>query len=305
MKKTIKILLILLCVYIFSIKVVYAAEPTASIKLNKEDLKPGETVEVTLNVKCEEGVSAIEATLEYDEEVLTLEKKEISEGWLNMGSGAELELVLNEATKVEDIDVCTLTFKVDESVEAETIKVAMGQVKIQDISNNETTIEKIEQTIKINAEETEEEGQEGTEKTLESIEITKGPDKIAYTEGEKFDPTGMVVTAKYSDETSKVVTDYTYSPEGELGKDDTKITVSYTGDGVTKTDDIEITVKEKAAQGKEEGKEDTGKGQTGKNDGTEAGKGMPYAGVKDFIIPVIVVAIFGLISYVGYRKNNI
>lgn len=305
MKKTIKILLILLCVYIFSIKVVYAAEPTASIKLNKEDLKPGETVEVTLNVKCEEGVSAIEATLEYDEEVLTLEKKEISEGWLNMGSGAELELVLNEATKVEDIDVCTLTFKVDESVEAETIKVAMGQVKIQDISNNETTIEKIEQTIKINAEETEEEGQEGTEKTLESIEITKGPDKIAYTEGEKFDPTGMVVTAKYSDETSKVVTDYTYAPKAELGKNDTKITVSYTEDGVTKTDDIEITVKEKAAQGKEEGKEDTGKGQTGKNDGTEAGKGMPYAGVKDFIIPVIVVAIFGLISYVGYRKNNI
>jgi len=32
---------------------------------------------------------------------------------------------------------------------------------------------------------------------LESIAITKAPTKTTYKSGESFDPTGMVVTAKY------------------------------------------------------------------------------------------------------------
>ena len=39
-------------------------------------------------------------------------------------------------------------------------------------------------------------------KTVESIEITKQPDKIEYMAGEDFDPTGMVVTAHYTDGTT-------------------------------------------------------------------------------------------------------
>ena len=38
-------------------------------------------------------------------------------------------------------------------------------------------------------------------KTVESIEITKQPDKTEYMAGEDFDPTGMVVTAHYTDGT--------------------------------------------------------------------------------------------------------
>ena len=39
-------------------------------------------------------------------------------------------------------------------------------------------------------------------KTVESIEITKQPDKTEYMAGEDFDPTGMVVTAHYTDGTT-------------------------------------------------------------------------------------------------------
>ena len=39
-------------------------------------------------------------------------------------------------------------------------------------------------------------------KTVESIEITKQPDKTEYMVGEDFDPTGMVVTAHYTDGTT-------------------------------------------------------------------------------------------------------
>ena len=79
------------------------------------------------------------------------------------------------------------------------------------------------------------------EKTLEKIEVTKNPNKTAYEEGEKFDKTGMVVTAIYSDSSKETVTDYTYMPTGSLTKNDTKITITYKD----KTATVTITVKEK------------------------------------------------------------
>ena len=79
------------------------------------------------------------------------------------------------------------------------------------------------------------------EKVLEKIEITTNPNKTAYEEGEKFDKTGMVVTAIYSDSSKETVTDYAYTPTGSLTKNDTKITITYKDKNATVT----ITVKEK------------------------------------------------------------
>ena len=79
------------------------------------------------------------------------------------------------------------------------------------------------------------------EKTLERIEVTTNPNKTSYEEGEKFDKTGMVVTAVYSDNSKETVTDYTYMPTGSLTTNDTKITITYKD----KTATVTITVKEK------------------------------------------------------------
>lgn len=62
---------------------------------------------------------------------------------------------------------------------------------------------------------------------LVSIEITTPATKVEYVEGETFDTTGMVVTANYSNGSTKVVTDYTFAPNGALATTDTKITVTY------------------------------------------------------------------------------
>ncbi len=78
---------------------------------------------------------------------------------------------------------------------------------------------------------------------LTGISITTAPDKTEYTEGETFDPTGMVVTATYSDDSTETVTDYTISPDGALTTSDTAVTISYTEDGETKTAEQAITVK--------------------------------------------------------------
>ena len=79
-------------------------------------------------------------------------------------------------------------------------------------------------------------------RTLDHIAVTTPPNKTAYKYGETFQPAGMVVTAYYTDETSRAVTGYTYSPTGALDMDDTTITVSYAEGGVTKTDTQAITV---------------------------------------------------------------
>ena len=79
-------------------------------------------------------------------------------------------------------------------------------------------------------------------KTLSSLTITTAPTKVAYTAGETFDPTGMVVTAAYEDSTSAAVTNYTYSPTRALETTDEEVTISFTSGGVTKTATQAITV---------------------------------------------------------------
>ena len=74
-------------------------------------------------------------------------------------------------------------------------------------------------------------------KTLTSIKVTTLPNKIIYVEGQNFDPTGMIVTAYYDNDTSEVVTGYTY--EGYDSTVGTKtITVSFGGKTATFTVEV-------------------------------------------------------------------
>lgn len=77
---------------------------------------------------------------------------------------------------------------------------------------------------------------------LVSIAITNPPDKTVYKLNEYFDRTGMIVTATFADGKSRIVSGYSVSPNGALGKNDTTITVSYTRKGITKTATQAITV---------------------------------------------------------------
>ena len=80
---------------------------------------------------------------------------------------------------------------------------------------------------------------------LSSIAITTEPTKTTYSEGETFDPTGMVVTATYNDNSTEDVTSLcTFSPATALTLSDTELTVGYTENGVTKTVIQAITVNE-------------------------------------------------------------
>ena len=81
-----------------------------------------------------------------------------------------------------------------------------------------------------------------TVRVLSSIAITTAPAKTAYKYGEIFNPSGMVVTAHYTDGQSRTVTGYAFSPNTALGMSNTTITISYTEGDVTKTTTQAITV---------------------------------------------------------------
>ncbi len=172
----------------------------------------------------------------------------------------------------------------------------------------------------------EEEDPPTTPKVLSSIEKTTSPTKVSYQEGEKFDTSGMVITAIYSDGTKQIVNNYTYSPTGALKSTDTQIVVNYSEGGVTKQLNIPIQVKANSGNGNggnnggfptdpsktnmfeiENGNPGGvvpgGEG-TGKQDGTTAKGEIAYTGAEKTIIPIVisVLAVISIVSFVSYKK---
>lgn len=79
---------------------------------------------------------------------------------------------------------------------------------------------------------------------LDYIKITTPPNKTSYKVKESFDKKGMVVTAYYTDGSSKVVEDYTVLDGQGLEIKRKKIQISYTEGDITKMDNAGIQVSE-------------------------------------------------------------
>lgn len=84
------------------------------------------------------------------------------------------------------------------------------------------------------------------EKVLKSIAISGEANKTTYFEGEAFDPTGLVVTATYDDESTRVVTNgvtWTFDPATlTLGATEVNVTATYGEKTASKT--VAVTVAE-------------------------------------------------------------
>ena len=77
---------------------------------------------------------------------------------------------------------------------------------------------------------------------LQSIAVTTPPSKTAYTYGENFDKTGMVITATYASGATKVVTGEVQISPAELTITTTELTITYQGKTVTQA--ITVSPKE-------------------------------------------------------------
>lgn len=74
------------------------------------------------------------------------------------------------------------------------------------------------------------------------LTMTSPPTKTDYFDGQRFDPAGLVLTAKFSDGTTETVTGYKTDPAGWFKSGDTKITFSYTVGDVTHTASCPVKV---------------------------------------------------------------
>ena len=84
-----------------------------------------------------------------------------------------------------------------------------------------------------------------TGKEIVSLFISKMPDKLAYTEGEIFDPTGLIVRAYYNDNTTEEITNYIYSTAPFVCTENEVRTISFEISVSTHKQYITITVEPK------------------------------------------------------------
>lgn len=138
---------------------------------------------------------------------------------------------------------------------------------------------------------------------LESIEITTPPTKINYTVGELFDSAGMVITAKYSDGSSKVVTNYTYTPQTALKTTDTAITIVYSENNIKRSKSQKIIVVEKVNEEINNDEKNAILESIEIEDSTMAKEELPQTGRKiEIIFALITVIVIGIVIYSKYKR---
>lgn len=137
-------------------------------------------------------------------------------------------------TKAREGTTVTLTITPDTGKQLKE-----GTLKYNDVQISGTTFTMPAENVVITAE------FEDKPVVLDSISVTTPPTKTTYNVGEALDLSGLVVTATYSDDTSKVVTGYTATPADSSTLDTegtVTITISYTEGAITKTVTFDVQV---------------------------------------------------------------
>ena len=142
---------------------------------------------------------------------------------------------------------------------------------------------------------------------LEQIKLTKLPDKVKYSEGELLDTAGMVVTAYYSDGSSKVITDYNISGYALVpGKN--IIVVTYSEDGVEQETSFTVTVRTESANAAgTSDRNGNGKNENGGSGTAESRDGSAQTGDDRSLSALLILSLLGAVTAGGalaFRKKE-
>ncbi len=296
--------LIVIIMLISCITIVNATEVSAKLTPSATIVKKGETFTVTISAACSDGVSTFSTTIQYDKNVLELVNKTVTDtnNWRTEAGRTENEIniLTNKADKVTQDDLYIMTFKVKDTAQTGNTIISAGDISIDSdaesnslhIIDGEIIIINVSESGALNV---------GGQATLTEVKIETPPAKTIYNAGEKFSTAGMVIKAVYSNGTEKEITDYKYSPSGELSTSSTKITITYTENGVTKTATQNITVNSKDVS--KDGEDNTTNNNIVNKDNTVAKNEIADTGLEDNMgIIFVAIAILGLSSYIQYKK---
>ena len=284
MKKSIILSIIFMLILIISTSVCAASgELSATLEgtTDKQTVLPGEQIVLTLTLKdiqnlSGEGVTNITTSLDYDENIFEEVIQENIESTLlaiyNDNDGVhELTIATTTGLK-EDTEIAKITFKVRENALNTSTNITLKNTAINESNGEASPILDTQIPVQIGIEEI-------PTVALTKIEITKKPTKTVYKIGEKFDATGMEIKATYSDNTTKTIDNYTFSPMGELKETDKAITITYKEGTVTKTVEQSITVNETGT--------------------------LPGTGLENYsIILILAILAIAIYSFIKLRKYN-
>lgn len=332
MRKNLKIMLLgliimILCLTNYSFAASGNASGTVTLSASSTTVNSGDTFTVTLAQECSDGLVGVNAILDYDSSIFSLESETVASNWSDLGDKSKVLTAMSD-TDIQSGDVFILTFKVNNLTASTTSQIKVTNIELYKTYSDILKIEDKAVEIKVNGEDTKNNDNNNNQSvTLSKIEIITEPSKKEYTEGEKFNPSGMVIKATYSDNSSKIITDnITYSPNTDtaLTTSNKLITISYIENGVSKTATQAITVNAKNKPTNNtnvannnsnntnvanNNSNNTNKANTVNNlanatDNTTTDSTLPKTGSRTKYILIIIVGIIGIAfaSYKGYQK---
>ena len=320
MKKQIKILMLAVMLILASTLTLTVNAADAIVTLNSDNTQvhAGDTFIVTMNVACEEGINGLQGNVSYDTNRLELVSIAVADTtkWFNLGENSNLAIIHNSSDTETSADIVKVTLKVKDTAEIGTATITISDIVVdsdapsnsmKQVGTKEIQVSIAQEPSNPNPGETPG-GDEGNnpgnnpsdtpqDKILTGIEVTNGPTKNTYKVGDKFDKTGMKVVAKYSDGTTKEITNYTIENGDKLAEGQTTVKISYTEGNVTKTVEQKITVVKNITV--EDDKSDF---EDIKEDNTKTENKMPDTGVSRIVGLMAIVATFGVVVLVKYNK---
>lgn len=156
MKKVLFSSLIFIMFFIMNFNISFANSDICKISLDtKNIINRNETLEINLNVSDinrEEGVSAINGIIEYDNDVFEEISYEKNDEWNNFYQLNNVIFVVATSMeeKYEEGNILKIKIKVKENAKLGETKVKFSKIDVLSSSNKINTIEDIEKTIKIN-----------------------------------------------------------------------------------------------------------------------------------------------------------
>lgn len=299
MKKIVTIMLVILLLSIYSSFVFAASTPI--LLTGDSTAKPNETKTLTMQISSGKLIGVVSGKIVCSDNV-KIESVTAKNNWV---------LTYNEETKVFSIlkaegsmTDTILEIKYTTGASEGDATITITELQTAGTDYQEESLDNLVATIKVQAEKPE----------LTSIEITKAPSKTQYKAGEKFDSTGLQITAKYSNGTTKDITSNITIESTELKAGDSVVEIKYTENGVTKSVQQTITVKAVAnnntnnsnntANNASNANNSSTKNNTKKNtDNSSAKSKLPQTGVDStimFLIPCLII--IAIVSYSKHKK---
>ena len=303
MKKIVTIILVILLLSIYS-SFVFAASTPISLT-GDSTAKPNETKTLTMQISSEKLIGVVSGKIVCSDNV-KIESVTAKNNWV---------LTYNEETKAFSIlkaegsmTDTILEIKYTTGASEGDATITITELQTAGTDYQEESLDNLVATIKVQAEKPE----------LTSIEITKAPSKTQYKAGEKFDSTGLQITAKYSNGTTKDITSNITIESTELKAGDSVVEIKYTENGVTKSVQQTITVNavtnnnknnntnnsNNTANNASNANNSSTKNNTKKNtDNSSAKSKLPQTGVDStimFLIPCLII--IAIVSYSKHKK---